>query len=252
MPHYGKTQITICDDNEDLGAQAAAAVAAQLRQLLAAKETLRVIFAAGESQGSFHHALARMEGIPWQRLVCFNVDDFWDPRLPREFTCGYQTERELYNLVSPREYHLVDFKAPDPEAEARRFGALVMAAPIDLLCQGIGTSGHLALNEPGDTDFGDPRPARVVSLVEQSKRQLREDPNFRDLGYVPNQGITLTLPAILAARQIFTMVPLALKKSILTRLLDTPVPTTELPASILSTVESHLFVDRDSCPDILK
>jgi glucosamine-6-phosphate deaminase len=252
MPQYGKTQITICGDNRDLGVQAAAAMAAQLRQLLAAKDTLRVIFAAGESQSSFHQALAKEKGIPWQRIVCFNVDDFWDPRLPREFTCGYQTERELYSQVPCKEYHLVDFKAPDPEAEARRFGALVREAPIDLLCQGIGTSGHLALNEPGDTDFADPRAARVVSLVEQSKRQLREDPNFKDLGYVPDQGITLTIPAIIAARQIFTMVPLALKKSILTRLLDTPAPTAELPASILSTVESRLFVDRDSCPDVLK
>lgn len=252
MAHYGKTRITVCGDNEDLGRQAATAVATQLRQLLAARDTLRVIFAAGESQGSFHRALAREQGIPWQRIVCFNVDDFWDPRLPREFTCGYQTERELYHQVSPREYHLVDFRAPDPEAEARRFGSLVTAAPIDLLCQGIGTSGHLALNEPGDSDFADPRPARVVSLVEQSKRQLREDPNFRDLGYVPDQGITLTIPAILAARQIFTMVPLGLKKPILTRLLATPSPTTDLPASILSTVESQLFVDRDSCPDALR
>lgn len=252
MPHYGKTQITVCGDNEALGKQAAAAVAAQLRQLLAAKDTLRVIFAAGESQSSFHRALAREQDIPWSRIVCFNVDDFWDPRLPREFTCGYQTERELYSQVSPREYHLVDFRAPDPEAEARRFGVLVQEAPIDLLCQGIGTSGHLALNEPGDTDFTDPRAARVVSLVEQSKCQLREDPNFRDLGYVPDQGITLTIPAILSARQIFTMVPLALKKPILTRLLDTPSPTTDLPASILSTVPSRLFVDRDSCPDLLK
>ncbi|MBM3278311.1 MAG: 6-phosphogluconolactonase [Candidatus Handelsmanbacteria bacterium] len=252
MPHYGKTQITVCGDNEDLGRQAAAAVAAKLHQLLAEKDTLRVIFAAGESQSTFHRALAREEGIPWQRIVCFNVDDFWDPRLPREFTCGYQTERELYSQVNPSEYHLVDFKAPEPEAEARRFGNLVMQAPIDLLCQGIGTSGHLALNEPGDTALADPRPARVVSLVEQSKRQLREDPNFRDLGYVPDQGITLTIPAILAARSIFTMVPLALKKPILTRLLETLSPTPALPASVLVEVESRLFVDRDSCPDSLR
>jgi hypothetical protein len=48
------------------------------------------------------------------------------------------------------------------------------------------------------------------------------------------------------------MVPLALKKPILTRLLQTPAPTPELPASILSTAVSRLLVDRDSCTDILK
>lgn len=252
MPHYGKTQIIICRDYQDLGAQAASQVAGRMRALLAERERLRVVFAAGESQSTFHAALAREQGIEWHRVVCFNIDDFWDPRLSREFTCGYQTERELYSIVAPREYHLVDFKALDPEAEARRFAALVREAPIDILCQGIGTSGHLALNEPLDTDFKDSRWARVVRLVEQSKKQLRSDPHFKDLGYIPDQGITLTIPAILSARHIYTMVPLDLKKPILTRLIETPNPTPALPASILSTAESLLFMDRDSCPDSLK
>ena len=129
---------------------------------------------------------------------------------------------------------------------------MVQAKPIDILCQGIGTSGHLALNEPGDTDLNDARCVRVVTLVEQSKIQLRDDPNFRDLGYIPDKGISMTIPAMLTARYVYTMVPLALKKPILTRLLQTLEPSEELPASIISTVESLLFVDQDSCPDSLK
>ncbi|MCH7868461.1 MAG: hypothetical protein IH881_12250 [Myxococcales bacterium] len=107
----------------------------------------------------------RQEGIDWGRVTCFNIDDFWDRRLPREFTCGYQTERDLYAQVPCKAYHLVDYKAADPEAEARRFEALVREGPIDVVCQGIGTSGHLALNEPGDTDFGAERWVRRVELV---------------------------------------------------------------------------------------
>ena len=124
--------------------------------------------------------------------------------------------------------------------------------PVDILCQGIGTSGHLALNEPGDSDFDDERWVRVVTLVEQSKIQLRDDPNFRALGYIPDKGISMTIPAMLKAPHVYTMVPLALKKPILTRLLQTAEPSTELPASIISTVAGLLFVDRDSCPDSLK
>ena len=61
----------------------------------------------------------------------------------------------------------------------------------------------------------------------------------------------MTIPAILSARTIFTIVPLGLKREILTRLLATPTPTEDLPASILSTVEGTLFVDRDSAPPAL-
>ena len=96
MIRYGKTQIEICQDYEDLGQQAAGQVAAKMRELLEKKEALRMVFAAGESQGSFNRAMGQQEGVDWSRVVCFNVDDFWDTRLPREFTCGYQTEQELY------------------------------------------------------------------------------------------------------------------------------------------------------------
>ena len=249
--HYGRTRIVLCDDYEDLGERAADQVAAKVREVLSTQDELRVVFAAGESQSTFCRSMARRRDIEWDRITCFNMDDFWDTRLPKQFTCGNQTERELYEKITCKKYHLVDYKAPDPEAEATRFEALLREAPLDILCQGIGTSGHLALNEPGQTTFADDRWVRVVDLVEQSKKQLIDDPNFKDLGYIPDRGITMTIPALMSARHVFTMVPLALKKPILTRLLETDGPTEDLPASILHTAESVLFVDRDSCPDKL-
>ena len=250
MPNYGRTDIVVCDSNQDLGERAARAVAADLRARLVGKDTLRMVFAAGESQSTFCRALAQQPDIDWQRITCFNMDDFWDPRLSKRFTCGYQTEQELYRHVPCAAYHLVDFAAPDPQAEANRFAGLLQEGPIDLLCQGIGTSGHLALNEPDDSDFDDPRWVRVVRLVEQSKRQLRDDPNFRDLGYIPDQGITMTIPAMMSAESIYTIVPLALKKPILTRLAQIETPSTSLPASIVHSMPGTLFVDSDSCPDV--
>ena len=246
---YGKTRIIICEDAQDLGSKAAADVSSKIRGLLKQQEEIRMIFAAGESQITFLNSLAIQPEIEWSRVVCFNMDDFWDTRIPERFTCGYQTLTQLYDKVHPKQFHLVRFNAPDPHQEARRFELLLRASgPIDILCQGIGTSGHLALNEPFQTDFGDTAWVRVVDIAEQSKRQLREDPNFRDLGFIPDKGITMTLPAMLSAAHVYTMVPLALKRPILGRVLSTPSPTVALPASILSTVPGNLYVDRDSCP----
>ncbi|MBA3709723.1 MAG: 6-phosphogluconolactonase, partial [Planctomycetes bacterium] len=222
---------------------------ADLRALLARQATVRAVFAAGESQGSFLEALSREPDLAWDRIDCFNIDDFWDVRMPAQFTCGTQTRRQLYDRIAARSVNLVRFDAPDPEAEARRFESQLRAAPIDILCQGIGTSGHLALNEPNDTDFADARAVRVVEVCEQSKRQLREDPNFKALGYIPEKGITMTIPAIVAVPRIYTIVPLALKKPILTKLAALPRPTVELPASILVDTPGIMFVDRNSCPD---
>ena len=248
--HYGKTKITICEDEFDLGDKASAAVAATMRKLLLGQqEEIRMILAAGESQITFLDALAKQRDLEWSRVVCFNMDDFWAPNIPVELTCGYQLRRQLYDKVRPKSFHLVRFNAPDAVLEALRFeDELRSAGPIDILCQGIGTSGHLAFNEPGQTNFEDTAWVRVVDITNQSKRQLAADPNFRGLPKIPDKGITMTIPAMLSASHVFTIVPLALKRPIVTRLLATPEPTEDLPASILSSVEGMLFLDRNSCP----
>jgi 6-phosphogluconolactonase/glucosamine-6-phosphate isomerase/deaminase len=58
----------------------------------------------------------------------------------------------------------------------------------------------------------------------------------------------MTIPALFQAQSAYTMVPLGLKRNILTKLFQTQEPTVALPASILKTVDGTLFVDRDSCP----
>jgi glucosamine-6-phosphate deaminase len=248
--NYGKTRVVLCEDEQDLGRQAAHAVARQLRALLTSLEEVRMIVAAGESQSAFLNALAVEPRVEWDRIVCFNMDDFWDTRIPEQFTCGYQTRTQLYDKVHPRKCHLIQFNAPDPDEEARRFECLLRSmGRIDILCQGIGTSGHLALNEPHQTDFNDASWVKVVETAEQSKQQLSEDPNFSGLGYIPSKGITMTIPALLNAEHVYTMVPLAIKRNILTNLFNTHEPTTALPASILRNVDSVLFLDRDSCPN---
>ncbi len=246
---YGLTEIVICKDNDELGRKSANAVANKMKELIDRQGGVRIVLAAGESQSSFLNALARIDDIDWSRVECLSIDEFYDVNMPYEFTCAYQKDRELYNKVNPAIVHKIKHNAQDPQAEADRYEQIVRAKPIDILCQGIGTSGHLAFNEPASCDFNDERMVRVIEVCEQSKRQLRDDPNFKALGYIPDKGITLTIPAILSARYCFTMVPLPLKKNILERLAKMSEPTTELPASILLEKEGVLFCDESNCPE---
>ena len=249
MMQYGRTEIILCEDAVDLGRRAAGDVAALMRDLLAQRDAVRIVLAAGESQNTFLDALAAEPDLAWGRVTCFNMDEFWEPAMDRRFTCAFQLGRQLYERVRPGTVHAIACHAPDAEAEARRFArALQQAGPIDILCAGIGTSGHLAFNEPGQTRFDDSLDVRVVDIAEQSRRQLMDDPNFREKGEIPARGITMTIPALLRADHVFTIVPLGLKRDILTRVLATPEPDEDLPATILSTAAGRLYVDRDSCP----
>jgi glucosamine-6-phosphate deaminase len=246
---YGRTKIVVCKDECDLGKQSATAVGQQMRALLRQRDEIRMILAAGKSQVAFFDALTQERGIDWTRVICFNMDDFWDVKIPERLTCGYQVRSQLYDKVFPRRFHLVQFNAPDPHAEAQRFESLLRdAGPMDILCQGIGTSGHLALNEPFQTDFQDTAWVRVVDIAEQSKLQFLENPSFNQYGSIPDKGITMTLPLMLSAPYIVTLVPFSSKREILTRLFAASKPTVALPASILSECEGTMFVDRNSCP----
>ena len=68
------------------------------------------------------------------------------------------------------------------------------------------------------------------------------------LGYIPEIGITMTIPALRSARHRFTMVPYENKRSIIKKLFEQKTPTAELPASILLELDGTLYLERASCP----
>jgi glucosamine-6-phosphate deaminase len=72
---------------------------------------------------------------------------------------------------------------------------------------------------------------------------------------VPHQAITLTVPTLLSAAEVFCMVPGARKQAAVTAALYGPIGG-ELPASALRThphrTHPHctIYVDEESAPDV--
>ena len=244
--HFGELSVLTAETTEEMAACAADDFAAHAERLLRGLPEINVVFAGAESQGAFHAALRTRRTIAWSRINAFSVDEFIAPGMPPENAVSAQPRRDLYRHVPLRSVNVIDFAAPDPEAERARYEALLAAHRPHLCCIGIGISGHIALNEPGATDFHDPRAVRIVSVCEESKRQLERDPNFRALPAIPERGITTTIPFLLAAEHILVVVPYALKAPIIRRLRESPV-TTELPASILKERRNaRLYLDAGS------
>jgi glucosamine-6-phosphate deaminase len=248
--HWGQLEAFVDKTAKASAKRAAADFSAAVHRTLESKPEANVIFAGAESQMEFHRAIARLHDIDWARIHTFAVDDFWSPGLPPNLAVAAEPRRELYAKVKPASINVLDPSAPDAEAEARRYEALVRAQPPDIACIGIGCSGHLALNEPGDTSFAEPRWVRVVDVCAESKRQLEQDPNFKALGTIPAKGITLTIPAILHAAAVLVIVPYAIKAAIMQRFMESPV-TEALPASILKDkAGARLYLDEESSFDL--
>lgn len=246
--HVDRLDVRVFPDRASLGDAAAATVAAEIRAVLSDREHVRIAFAAAPSQDEFLAALALAPGIDWKRVTAFQLDDYVGlaPDAPQRF--GAYLRAHLFDTVRPGTVHL--FGAPMSAVEAmdecRRYAALLAAAPLDIVCLGIGENGHLAFNDPPIADFGDPEPVKLVELDEPCRRQQVNDGCFAAIDRVPTHAITLTIPTLMAGRRIVCVVPGPAKRAAVRRALTGPIETA-CPASILRThPAATLYLDSDS------
>jgi glucosamine-6-phosphate deaminase len=246
-------------DREALGAAAARDIGDALARRLASQPGARVIFASAPSQEATLRHLAKHPGIDWARVTAFHMDEYLGlaPDAPQRF--GTWLRRTLFDHVPVAAVHLIEpghLSEPghpigpgaDPQAAADQYAALLAAAPIDLVCLGIGVNGHIAFNDP-PADFNDPALVKVVTLDEASRVQQVDDGCFAALHEVPTQAVTLTIPALLSGAELFCMVPGAQKKRAVTAALHGPV-TGLVPASALRThPRCAVYLDKESASD---
>jgi len=240
------TLVSVGVNVQEMAQQAATDFAAAVRNVLTENDEVNVIFAGAESQQAFHQALVQRKDIDWHRINAFGVDDFYAPYIPVELSVCAQPERDLYQHVKIGSIHIPNYAASNAEAERVRYEQVIKDNPPHIACLGIGRSGHIAFNEPG-CDFQDPQTVRVIDVCEASRWQLMDDPNFRDLGEIPSQGITVTIPALMQAQHTFIMVPYESKAAIIKKLFDSDEVSNELPMTILRQwPNAHLYLDNES------
>jgi glucosamine-6-phosphate deaminase len=243
---FDSLRVEIYDDLAALAAAAADAAAHALNTAIDERGEANLMLATGNSQLAFLGALVRIPGIAWDHVRAFHMDEYVDlpPNHPASFQ-RYMRER-VAAQIPVKEFHYLNGDAIDAQAEANRYEDLLRAHPLDLCCCGIGENGHLAFNDPPVADFDDPRKVKIVALEETSRRQQVGEGHFPSIADVPAHAITVTIPALLAARSVLVIVPEARKAQPVHDALYGPV-TTACPASILRRqANAVLYLDRDS------
>lgn len=242
--------IRVYADRQALGRAAGLDAAERIRQLLATQQQVTIVFAAAPSQNEFLDTLAAAPGLDWQRVVAFHMDEYvgLQPDAPQRF--GNYLRWRIWDKVQPGCVHYLDGSRPDAEAECARYSDLLRANPVDIVCAGIGENGHLAFNDPGIADFVDARLVKVVPLAVESRIQQVHDGCFAALDEVPTHALTLTVPALMAGRWMYCMVPGPTKTAAVTATLTSPVTPT-VPATILRThPRAVLYLDLDSAAGV--
>jgi glucosamine-6-phosphate deaminase len=233
------------DDRAALGAAAAAQVAESIRAACATRGEARVIFACAPSQNEFLAALVR-HPIAWGKVVVFHMDEYVGLRAdhPASFR-HFLRQHLLEHIAPPQSVHLIRAEK-DPIHESARYGKLLAEKPIDVVCLGIGENGHLAFNDPPVADFRDPQLVKIVELDAACRQQQVNDGCFPEFAAVPSHALTLTIPALVGAREVSCVVPGTRKAAAVRAALLGPIDPA-CPASILRQhPRAILHIDTDS------
>lgn len=243
--------ITIYETNAELGAAAADEAADVIRRAINTHQEANIILATGNSQLTFLAALRETSGIDWRKVNVFHMDEYIgiDANHPASFPNFLRKHFLAY--VKPKNFYPVSAQVGGIEETCVEYARWLHTHPADLCALGYGENGHLAFNDPPFADFNDPVWIKVVKLADESRRQQVGEGHFATLNDVPTHAVTLTIPALLAAKRVLAIVPEARKADAVYRALRQPI-NENCPGSILRrTLHAHLFLDKDSAAKIV-
>lgn len=242
-------EVRVYDDRAAMGAEAAAIAGWRIHKLLKWKANVNIIFAAAPSQNEFLAALA-LRKIDWKRVNAFHMDEYvgLDAKAPQGF--GNFLKERLFSKVSPGMVHYLNGRAMDLLEECQRYSSLLQTYPVDIVALGIGENTHLAFNDPHVARFDDDVLVKIVDLDEECRQQQVNDGCFATIGDVPTHALTLTVPALFAADQIYAIVPGVRKAEAVRHTLYGEIGP-DHPSTILRRhPRAALFVDGDSASRI--
>ena len=239
-------RVEIYDDRASMGAAAGSLAAQRIREALAQKEEVNVIFAAAPSQNEMLETLVAARDLDWSRVNAFHMDEYIGLNREAPQCFGNFLKDHIFGKLPFKAVHYIDCEATDKEAECARYTALLRQFPVDIVLLGIGENGHVAFNDPPVADFQDPALVKIVELDPVCRQQQVNDGCFAALDLVPKFALTLTVPALMAGQHLVCTVPAATKAWAVERTVNGDIGE-HCPATAMRLHKSAvLFCDRDS------
>lgn len=207
------------------------AAAAFLLRVLAQKPDALVCLASGASPARTYQLLAahgRRRPALFARVRWLQLDEWGGLAEDDPATCRAWLQRELLDplRVPPGRFLGWSSQPSDPAAECRRVSAwLARHGPIDVAVLGVGTNGHLGLNEPAGALQPGPHVARLSPAA-------RRHSMLSAARRAPRYGLTLGMADLLQARQVVLLVSGGHKARVLRRFFNRQI-TPAFPVSFL-------------------
>lgn len=246
----GKLKFEIYQSRAASGKAAALATLEAMLRLVPNDGDLGVIFATGASQLSMLAALTSLEGVPWERIIGFHMDEYEGISADHFASFRRYLRKHLTERVPIKQFHEIDGSTDLAESTCREYAAMLKAINPQVCLLGIGENGHLAFNDPFDADFNDPLDLRVVKLDRECREQQFAEGWFPSVDAVPAHAITLTIPALFRVPKLIVSVPGSRKARIVRRVIDEEV-STACPSTLLKThPDATVYLDNESSAEL--
>jgi glucosamine-6-phosphate deaminase len=224
-------RVEVYSTRAEMGEAAGARAVRVLEEAVGRQGFGRVVLASADSQREVVTALVKAE-VDWGRVTIFHMDEYVGVGPDDRASFRRWQQEHVLRHVPGSTFHGMRGEAPDLAAECARYGQLLAAAPIDLVCLGIGENGHLAFNDPHVADFEDPTLVKVMEPDAECRQQQVNEGAFGAVAEMPRLGMTLTIPALMSGRELVCTVPGARKARAVREMLRGEI-SVRCPGSVL-------------------
>jgi 6-phosphogluconolactonase len=194
-------------NSAELAEALAADVAGRLRAAIASRGHGLLALSGGTTPLKFLHALSRQQ-LEWPQLIVTLCDERWVPPRHERSNALLVREALLHGAASAARFVPLYVDAPDPESGLAQVAAQVTALPlpIDAAVLGLGLDGHTASLFPDGDRIDAALDAQSAALLLPMRSPTAGEPR-----------ITLTLPALVAARALYLHIEGPEKKQVFAR-----------------------------------
>lgn len=168
--------------------------------------------------------------VDFSRVRSFNLDEYCGLPMNHQQSYHYYMHHYLFRHINIKaeNIHIPNGLATDIQKECEQYDKMItQLGGIDLQLLGLGNTGHIGFNEPGESFNKMTHKATLTQTTIQANSRF-----FTDIKEVPKHAITMGIKAIMQAKKILLVVSGSNKADILERALFGPV-TPEIPGSIL-------------------
>jgi len=241
-------EVRILKDSVTLGKEAAEYVAKELKKCIKEQGSARIVLSTGASQFDTLKALVEIEGIEWDKVEMFHLDEYVDLPVTHMASFRKYLQERFVDKVGPlKAVHFVDGTKECIE----KLTVEIRKAPIDIGLIGIGENGHIAFNDP-PADFDTKEAYIIVNLNDTCKKQQMGEGWFATIDDVPKQAVSMTAYQIMQCKKIVSCVPYAVKADAIKKTLTAKETTNLIPATLLKEHNDFiLYVDMDSAAGII-